>query len=148
MVSSSPRRFLCALVSCLVVLAAAAPAAMAAPEATGSIVKVAAGKDGAQRLTYRIGPFDIVPGQNDIDTQVFAQKPKVDGWITRIRPDLIYTSGRIPRVDIIHLHHGVWLNAGRQDATSPGLPERFFAAGEEKTIMSFPKGYGLSLIHI
>ena len=142
MVSSSPRRILCALVSSLVVLALAAPAAMAAPEATGSIVKVAAGKNGAQRLTYRIGPFDIIPGQNDIDTQVFAQKPKVDGWITRIRPDLIYTNGRVPRVDVIHLHHGVWLNAGRQDATSPGLPERFFAAGEEKTIMSFPKGYG------
>ena len=111
-------------------------------EAVGSVVKVAAGDNGAQRLTYRIGPFNIIPGQNDIDTQVIAQKPKVDGWITRIRPDLIYTNGKVPRVDVLHLHHGVWLNAGRQDATSPGLPERFFAAGEEKTIMSFPKGYG------
>lgn len=39
-------------------------------------------------------------------------------------------------------HHGVWLNASRQDATRPGLPERFFAAGEEKTIMTLPRGFG------
>ncbi len=71
------------------------------------------------------------------------QKPKVDGWITRIRPDLTYLNGKVPRVDVIHLHHGVWLNMSKQDVTVPGLPERFFAAGEEKTVMTFPKGYGL-----
>ena len=38
----------------------------------------------------------------------------------------------------LHLHHGVWLNLGAQDATSPNLPERFFASGEEKTIFSIP----------
>ena len=70
-------------------------------------------------------------------------KPKVDGWITRIRPDLTYLNGKVPRVDVIHLHHGVWLNMSKQDVTVPSLPQRFFAAGEEKTVMSFPKGYGL-----
>ena len=105
-------------------------------------VKVSAGANGAQRLTYKVGPFHVIPGQNDISYAAIAQKPKVDGWITRIRPDLIYITGKVPRVDVIHLHHGVWLNMSRRDATSPGLPERFFAAGEEKTIMSFPKGYG------
>ncbi len=103
---------------------------------------MSAGANGAQRLTYRIGPFNVIPGQNEISNEIIRQKPQVDGWITRIRPDLVYTSGRVPGVDVIHLHHGVWANLSRPNATTPGLPELFVAAGEEKTIMSFPKGYG------
>jgi hypothetical protein len=46
-------------------------------------------------------------------------------------------------VDIIHLHHGVWLNSSGRDATGPGNgAERFFASGEEKTIFQLPAGYG------
>ena len=111
-------------------------------EVHGTLVKASAAPNGAQRLTYKVGPFNIIPGQNDIGYNGMDQKPKVDGYITRIRPDLTYVNGKVPRVDVIHLHHGVWLNMSGHDATSPGLPERFFAAGEEKTIMSFPKGYG------
>ena len=135
------RRAGCALISAAILLVLAVPAS-AAPEAVGAAVKVSAGANGAQRLTYKIGPFDIVPGQNEIGNEIITQKPQVDGWITRIRPDLIYTSGKVPGVDVIHLHHGVWLNLGASDSTWPGLPERFVAAGEEKTIVQFPKGYG------
>ena len=135
------RRAGCALISAAILLVLAVPAS-AAPEAVGAAVKVSAGANGAQRLTYKIGPFDIVPGQNEIGNEIITQKPQVDGWITRIRPDLIYTSGKVPGVDVIHLHHGVWLNLGESDSTWPGLPERFVAAGEEKTIVQFPKGYG------
>jgi hypothetical protein len=141
-VSAPLKRAVCALASSVALLALLAPAASAGQEATGAVVKVSAGANGAQRLTYKVGPFQVIPGQNDISFESIAQKPDVDGWITRIRPDLTYTSGKIPGVEVIHLHHGVWLNLSRQDATSPGLPERFFAAGEEKTIMQFPKGYG------
>jgi hypothetical protein len=108
----------------------------------GDVAKVSTGANGAQRLLYRIGPFQVIPGQNEIANRIISEKPQVDGWITRIRPDLIYTNGKVPGVDVIHLHHGVWLNLGRRDATWPGIPERFFAAGEEKTIMRMPKGYG------
>jgi plastocyanin len=97
---------------------------------------------GVQKRTYKIGPFKLIPGQNEIQNNVITNKPKVDGYITRIRPDLTYVNGKIPGVDVIHLHHGVWLNLGASDATWPGLPERFFAAGEEKTHMRLPKGYG------
>jgi hypothetical protein len=113
---------------------------MAAPH--GSVVRIAKGENGAQRLTYKVGPFNIIPGQNEIGYNGMDQKPKVDGWITRMRPDLVYTNGTVPRVDVLHLHHGVWLNLSRKDATVPFLPERFFAAGEEKTIFTLPKGYG------
>ncbi len=108
---------------------------------TDSTVRVTKLKNGAKRMTYEVGPFTVIPGQNELGYAPITEKPQVDGWITRIRPDLVYMNGKVPRVDVIHLHHGVWLNFSRPDATAP-LPERFFAAGEEKTIMSFPKGYG------
>lgn len=97
---------------------------------------------GAQRLHYEFGPIDVLPGQNNISySRGQVPKPTVAGWITRIKPDLRRADGSIPRVDIIHLHHGVWLNASGRDSTAH-LPERFFAAGEEKTIMQLPEGYG------
>jgi hypothetical protein len=129
----------CALVASLALLGLPAPTAGAAQ---GELVSVTAGANGAKRMLYRVGPFRVVPGQNEIGNRIIADKPAVDGWITRIRPDLTYTNGRVPGVDVIHLHHGVWLNLSRGDSTFPRLPQRFFAAGEEKTIMRFPKGYG------
>jgi hypothetical protein len=130
--------FVCVLAALLV----AAPSAMASEGV--ALGKAAAVKDlanGAKRITYRIGPFNITPGQNRIANKVILEKPQEDGYFTRIRPDLTYLNGKVPGVDVIHLHHGVWLNLARRDATT-GFPERFFAAGEEKTIMSFPRGYG------
>jgi plastocyanin len=97
--------------------------------------------NGAKRLTYSVGPFNIIPGQNEIGYAPIVEKPKVDGWITRMRPDLVYVNGKIPRVDVLHLHHGVWVNLSGDNATS-GLPQLFFAAGEEKTIFQMPKGFG------
>jgi plastocyanin len=138
-VVSASRRGATVFACGVALLAILAPSALAAPHS--SLIGVAAAPNGAQRVTYKIGPFHVIPGQNDIQYQGMGEKPKVDGWITRMRPDLVYTNGTVPRVDVIHLHHGVWLNMSRRDATSPGLPERFFAAGEEKTIFSLPKGY-------
>lgn len=98
---------------------------------------------GTETLKYKVGPIDIRPGQNSIDfTGTDIPKPEVDGFIVGIRPDLVYNDGTVPRVDVIHLHHGVWLNTSADDVTRPRLPERFFAAGEEKTHMYLPDGYG------
>ena len=43
-----------------------------------------------------------------------------------------YEDGSVPRVDVIHLHHGVWLKN----------LQPLFAAGEEKTTFSAPPGHG------
>ena len=103
----------------------------------------AAPEAGAERLHFKIGPFTVEPGQNNIaNRSANSQQPQVDGWIVGIRPNLEYANGKTPGVDVIHLHHGVWLNIAGHDATSAGLPERFFAAGEEKTRMYLPTGYG------
>ena len=53
--------------------------------------------------------------------------------------------GGIPRVDVIHLHHGVWLSngtAGEGEGNGFGGLYPFMASGEEKTVYEFPHGYG------
>ncbi len=96
-----------------------------------------------QHLHFTVGPIDIKSGQNNIAyTGADIPRPDRDGYIVGIHPDLKYADGRTPGVDDVHLHHAVWVNLSGKDPTAPGLPERFFAAGEEKTIMRSPAGYG------
>jgi plastocyanin len=86
-----------------------------------------------QHLHFEYGPIPITPGQNNIEANINRNKPTVPGYITRFKPNLVYTdSGKVPRVDVIHLHHGVWL--------AKNYPT--FAAGEEKSILQLPRGYG------
>ena len=101
-------------------------------------------QNGAKRLTYEIGPFNIVPGQNEIGYEPITEKPQVDGWITRIRPDLIYMNGKVPaRGRDPPPPRRVAQPGPPATATRPGLPELFFAAGEEKTIVQLPEGLRL-----
>src|SRR5689334_7773881 len=82
---------------------------------------------GVQHLHYQVGPLHVRAGQNIIEfTNNQIPKPTVDGWITGIRPNIHLPDGTVPRVDVIHLHHGVWLNMSRQDTTVPVLPQRFY----------------------
>jgi hypothetical protein len=97
---------------------------------------------GVERIRYMVGPIDVTPGQNRISYKpVAGEKPPVDGWITRIKPNLVRADGSVPPTNHVMFHHGVWINLSRPDATS-GFPERFFATGEEKTTLTFPKGFG------
>ena len=92
----------------------------------------AAAQDGVQHLEFSFGPVKIAPGQNTIELERNDQRPAVDGYIVGFRPNLVFADGSVPRVDVIHLHHGVWLSN-----LSP-----LFAAGEEKTANIAPPGYG------
>jgi plastocyanin len=96
---------------------------------------------GAQRLHFEVGPLTVEPGQNSIATSRRIPEPSEDGWIVGMSTNLRRADGTVPPVDVIHLHHGVWVNLSAQNTTSPG-PDRFFAAGEEKTTMELPAGYG------
>jgi plastocyanin len=96
---------------------------------------------GAQRLHFEVGPITVKPGQNSISYTRRIPQPAPDGWIVGMRTNLRRADGTVPPVNVIHLHHGVWLNLSNNDATG-ALPERFFAAGEEKTVMMLPTGYG------
>ncbi len=91
-----------------------------------------------QRLRFSYGPIHVKPGQNDVLVEpVTIQKPWQDGYITRFRPNLVMPDGSVPPVEQVHLHHGTWLSVPDY-GSGP-----FFAAGEEKTIAPFPRGYGM-----
>lgn len=95
-----------------------------------------------KRIRFLYGPITVKPGQMDAPIEpVSIQKPAYDGYIVRFAPDLVYfDSGGKPRTDQMHLHHATWLNAYPSYGDGP-----FFAAGEEKTIAWFPKGYGMKV---
>ena len=108
--------------------------------------------NGVERITYYVGeddgPLQVTSGQNRIDYDpIFGlQRPSRNGWITRIEPNLVRPDGSIPKSSEVMFHHGVWLNASRDDATDDAVgarfPERFYATGEEKTAMELPPGFG------
>lgn len=96
-------------------------------------VREAAMPPGAQELNYRFGPMTIRPGQNLIGVDLQVGRPNVNGWIVGFRPGLVNASdGKSPPVTQVHLHHAVWLVALKPT----------FAAGEEKTYIHAPDGYG------
>ena len=85
---------------------------------------------GIQHLHFQTAPIRVLPGQNSVQLVAIPQneKPAVDGYIVRMRPDLQYLDGKVPPVNVIHLHHAVW-------SDSRG---NFFFGGEEKTVFSSP----------
>ena len=78
---------------------------------------------GTIRYRFRYGPIEVAPGQNVIRfSPGQVPQPPVDGYIVRLAPDLLLADGKPPGVDVIHLHHGVWLNCIGPDATVPRCP--------------------------
>jgi plastocyanin len=111
------------------------------PLATTTTIAELPTRPGAQHLHFEVGPLTIQPGQNNIDYTSPIPQPDQDGWIVRMQPNLRFADGTVPPVDVVHLHHGVWLNNSRGDSTAR-LPERIFAAGEEKTVVQLPEPFG------
>lgn len=98
---------------------------------------------GVQRIEYWAGPLTVTPGQNRIDNRVLQQgtdRPAVDGWITRIEPNLVDADGTVPDSSKVMFHHGVWIN---QSGFGSGYSQNFYGTGEEKTTLDLPDGYGL-----
>jgi plastocyanin len=91
-----------------------------------------------RRIHFAYGPIVVKPGQNDVlINPITIDKPGEDGYITRFKPNLVDQDGKVPPVEQVHLHHGTWLSEPSYGNSA------FFAAGEEKTIAPFPKGYGM-----
>ncbi len=124
----------------LAALALAVPAAAGAanPPRTSPSLKfptkttVTSKAGGVKHYHFVYGPVRIAPGQNSIFFEPNSVRPPGPGYILNFKPDLIYTDGTVPRVDIVHLHHAVWLINGAP----------IWAAGEEKTALNLPAGYG------
>jgi plastocyanin len=88
--------------------------------------------NGVRHIKYCVGPVNVRPGQNIIRLRRTDLFPQVPGYITRFDPELVYTDGTVPRVDVLHLHHAVWIVNYKPQ----------FAVGEEKTIIQAPRGFG------
>jgi plastocyanin len=87
---------------------------------------------------------------------VGAPHPKVNGHITSMRVNIVDKKGKAVPIQRLMLHHIVFMNLGGQDATCAGkgftdwdsrtrdfpMPERFYAAGEERAKLFMPQGYG------
>jgi plastocyanin len=95
---------------------------------------------GCQRMRFAYGPVTVRPGANMQLIWNDIQKPLYDGYVTRLTANLYRADGTIPPVDVVHLHHGAWLS----NPTYGNFPI-FFAAGEEKTHMQVPSGYGMKV---
>jgi hypothetical protein len=94
-----------------------------------------------RRIHFAYGPIAVKPGQNDVLVgPITIEKPAEDGYITRFKPNLVDQDGKVPPVEQVHLHHGTWLALTNSYGNSA-----FFAAGEEKTIAPFPKGFGMPI---
>ena len=132
MARSLPLRALIAALAAFAIVPASASALPGARVSSSKLVKHV-DYPGTQHLHYEYGPIEILPGQNNIEAELNRNKPTVPGYITRFEPEpRLLGQRKIPRVDVIHLHHGVWLNNGYPT----------FAAGEEKTTQQLPRGYG------
>lgn len=65
----------------------------------------------------------------------------VDGHITDMEVELVDASEAPVPISRLMLHHIVFLNSGASDSACGG-PERFYGAGEERSRMDLPDGYG------
>ncbi|MBU6337756.1 MAG: hypothetical protein KGR19_08095 [Acidobacteria bacterium] len=121
-----------AMAACLALLAVPAASLAQDPPAVAN----PALPEGTVTKTYRF-PLTVKPGQNlnlynFLNTPDGTTRPGENGWIVGFRPNLRRMDGSTPPVDEIHLHHAVWVIGGRPT----------FAAGEEKTSILPPTGYG------
>lgn len=122
--------------------AAAALSTTTAEPAQGAL------RPGYTRTRYEI-PITIYPGAN-INKLTSNNIPKPPGnvYLVRMNPNLVIDDGdsnpsndRVPRTDVVHLHHMVWIVQDPDSSRPQGfnLP---FGAGEEKTIAATPDGFG------
>ena len=133
---------------------------LALPASAGAKTKVLSPASYPDMTTYRCrtDAIAIHPGQNlnlfgatktcpnaqvvsgPGGTGVFSPGSTAEGYVTRFRPSMveIKDGGQLvtPSVWDLHLHHVVWI-------APDGGPT--FASGEEKTIASSPRGYGLKV---
>ena len=102
--------------------------------------------------TFTTGPITV--GGYQVKQEVLgAQAPKLDGHIIRMEADIVDENGEQIPIQRLMLHHIAFLNLHQTDrtcssyelwdgSTSSFMPERFFAAGEERQSLVFPPGYG------
>ena len=108
--------------------------------------------------TFRTPPITVAGYQVKQEQAMTIPKPDVDGFITDMSVDVVNKDGTQVGIQRLMLHHIVFLNVGKKDATcdefqlldsktrvSGNLAERFYAAGEERAVFKLPEGHGYPL---
>lgn len=90
-----------------------------------------------QLLRCRYGPIVVTPGSNLIlFGPVTIEQPRAEGFMLSMKPNMVdAVTGQVPEIHEVHLHHGVWLEAGKGFGA---IDIPFMAAGEEKTVSRPP----------
>jgi hypothetical protein len=97
---------------------------------------------GEQTLVFRTAPITIGPYEVGQGVQI-VDHPQVDGYVVGMSADVVDADGSIVPIRRVMLHHVVFAKLGARDLTCPNAPtQRFYAAGEERTQMALPPGYG------
>ena len=104
--------------------------------------------------TVRYGSYTI-PAATDMEMgelenrlNLWVSKPCSNCTITSMKPNLVYADGTRASADTgALLHHMVLASQFRSDPTCSGnllglVGERFFASGDERTVIEFPSGFG------
>jgi plastocyanin len=124
-------------------VADAAPRPASAAHARSQLVWTRQVSRDVTRYQYRYGPLVAAPGQNLVlVTPLTIERPPGDGYMTRMKPELVDADGVAPPVEQVHMHHAVVVNLSRTDRTAPAFPERIGGFAEEKTIAHLPAPYG------
>jgi hypothetical protein len=92
--------------------------------------------------TVRYGPYAVPPGgKNEFRAKI--EKPCDDCYLVGMVPGLEGADGSPANFDTMAmLHHAVFTSLGVPDQSCPGMPQRFFASGNERTPFVLPRGYG------
>lgn len=107
-----------------------------------------------ETTTVRYGPYTIpaasdgMPGMLENKLELWTSKPCTNCYVTSMSPNLVYEDGSTANVNTgAMLHHMVLGSQFKSDATCSGdwlglAGERFFASGNERTVIEYPDGYG------
>ena len=121
----------------------------AAPATTTSTVKPV-----GEVATARYGPFTVPAKSNGGEDHVNIVRgdlapPCTDCYITEFTPDLVYEEGHSANLDSgLMLHHAVFTDPSKIDVTCGqrgylrAAGQRFYGAGNERTVGALPKGFG------
>jgi plastocyanin len=107
----------------------------------------------ATETTYTYTVPITVGGYEVQQAETFAPHPSEIGSITKMETDIVDDSGNPVPISRLMLHHIVFINISHPDRTCSSflnwdnlsnLPgrERFYAAGEERSKVAMPPGYG------
>lgn len=145
---------LCLSAALAVLLLAAAPASAA----TTTTESCTDGPGTIKHCTYRNGPITINPYEVKTNFEDYQEALvphlKQDAFVTAMNYDVTDARGNKMPVSRVMLHHIVFMNLAKRDRTCNEitlfddktklsfLPDRFYAAGEERGELALLPGYG------